>query len=243
MLIIRGDDYQSWIYKSDNEIIVVDPWLTEKQKFPGASWLLNRYRSKPHYLVKHNLIKKVTHIIITAHFSDHLDLDSIKMFPKDIQIYTTHHASKIIKKAGFKNCIIVKPGDEYKFNNFSLKINVAGKPYHTSTFSYYLKTNKTTIFHEPHTIDDNFRPTDKIDVLISTIDSVKVLGLVEVSMDIKKTSKILHKNEINYMIPTGIHPNKTKGFIRLLLSIKESISTEKLILPILCKHQYDTFTI
>ena len=39
MLVIRGDDYQSWIYKTENNLIAVDPWLTSKQIFPGAEWL------------------------------------------------------------------------------------------------------------------------------------------------------------------------------------------------------------
>ena len=42
MLVIRGDDYQSWIYKTENNLIAVDPWLTSKQIFPGAEWLLSR---------------------------------------------------------------------------------------------------------------------------------------------------------------------------------------------------------
>ena len=42
MQIIRGDDNQSWVYSNDGDLIVVDPWLTKKQVFPGLNWLLNR---------------------------------------------------------------------------------------------------------------------------------------------------------------------------------------------------------
>ena len=42
MQIIRGDDYQSWVYSNKDDLVVVDPWLTQKQVFPGLNWLLNR---------------------------------------------------------------------------------------------------------------------------------------------------------------------------------------------------------
>ena len=77
MLVIRGDDYQSWIYKTENNLIAVDPWLTSKQIFPGAEWLLSRTTDCNHYLVENNLIDQVNYLIITAHFSDHLDIHSI----------------------------------------------------------------------------------------------------------------------------------------------------------------------
>jgi hypothetical protein len=57
MQIIRGDDYQSWVYSNEGDLIVVDPWLTQKQVFPGLSWLLNRDSTHYHtYLMEHNLI-------------------------------------------------------------------------------------------------------------------------------------------------------------------------------------------
>ena len=33
MQVIRGDDYQSWVYAHHDDLIVVDPWLTNKQVF------------------------------------------------------------------------------------------------------------------------------------------------------------------------------------------------------------------
>ena len=113
MQIIRGDDYQSWIYANSRDLIVVDPWFTKKQVFPKINWLLNRESTQEAYLIKNKLIEKVTHIIITAHFSDHLDIDSLKMFKNTIPIYTTHEASKVLKKEGFTNVNLVKNDDEY----------------------------------------------------------------------------------------------------------------------------------
>ena len=51
MQIIRGDDYQSWVYSNESDLVVVDPWLTKKQVFPKFSWLLNRESTKKAYLI------------------------------------------------------------------------------------------------------------------------------------------------------------------------------------------------
>ena len=83
MQVIRGDSYQSWVYSSASDLIVVDPWLTRKQVFPILEWLLYRDSDQSSYLEQHNQIDAVTHIIITAHFSDHLDLESLKKFQEN----------------------------------------------------------------------------------------------------------------------------------------------------------------
>ena len=57
MQIIRGDDYQSWVYSNEDDLVVVDPWLTQKQVFPGLNWLLNRNSTTKAYLLKHNLLR------------------------------------------------------------------------------------------------------------------------------------------------------------------------------------------
>ena len=54
MQIIRGDDYQSWVYANHDDLVAVDPWLTNKQVFPGFNWLLHRSASQESYLVKNN---------------------------------------------------------------------------------------------------------------------------------------------------------------------------------------------
>lgn len=243
MLIIRGDDYQSWIYKNESTLIAVDPWLTSKQIFPGAEWLLSRTKDCNHYLVENNLIDQVNYLIITAHFSDHLDIHSISKFSKNVKIFTTHEASKVLAKEGFKNCCVVKPGYTYEIDDLILEIRAAGKPYHTTSFAYYLKNGSSCIYHEPHTMNGNFISDYELDVLITTVDQVKVFGLVEVSMDLSKTSKIIDSNNIKYLVPTGTKPSKTKGLISYLLKINEFDEKKFQNIHVACKEPYNTLTI
>lgn len=241
MQIIRGDDYQSWVYAYHDDLIVVDPWLTNKQVFPGLNWLLHRSASQESYLVKNNLINKVTHIIITAHFSDHLDLDSLNQFDKDIHIFTTHEASKVLIKNGFNNVTIVKINQSYELGSLRLRIYQAGKPYHSTTFAYSLEDGNAKIFHESHMFNKNLVIED-IDACIMTIDKVKVFGIVQVSMDIEQAKSAQLALNAKYFIPTGIAPSRTKGLISYILSIKEFDSGNDL-LPAVCRQVGDTLSI
>lgn len=241
MQIIRGDDYQSWVYAHHDDLIVVDPWLTNKQVFPGLNWLLHRSALQESYLVKNNLINKVTHIIITAHFSDHLDLDSLNQFDKDIHIYTTHEASKVLIKNGFKNVTIVKINQSYELGSLRLRIYQAGKPYHSTTFAYSLEDENAKVFHESHMFNKNLVIED-IDACIMTIDKVKVFGIVQVSMDIEQAKSAQLALNAKYFIPTGIAPSRTKGLISYILSIKEFDSGNDL-LPAVCRQVGDTLSI
>ena len=231
MQIIRGDDYQSWIYSNKDDLVVVDPWLTRKQVFPRFNWLLHRDSTKTPYLMKYNLVKKVTHIIVTAHFSDHLDEESLKFFNKNIPIYTTHEASKTLLKLGFTNINVVTPNKTYELNS----------PYNTTTFSYLLSDSRSKIFHEPHMFNEKIE-IDYVDACIVTVDMVKVLGLVQVSMDLNQAKLAQAQLNARYLIPTGIAPKQTRGLISFLLRIKESYKQMNLI-PSSCSQVGDSLSL
>ena len=241
MQIIRGDDYQSWVYANRDDLVVVDPWLTKRQVFPGLNFLLHRRALEESYLIKNNLVNKVTHIIITAHFSDHLDLDSLNLFKKDIPIFTSHEASKILIKNEFTNVTVVEINKSYKVGSLKLDIYQAGKPYHTTTFAYTLDDSKSKVFHESHMFNKNLN-IENVDACIMTVDMVKVFGLVQVSMNQEQARSSQSILNAKYFIPTGIAPSQTKGLISYLLSIKEFYQ-ENEFLPSVCRKVGDSLSI
>ena len=241
MQIIRGDDYQSWVYANRDDLVVVDPWLTKRQVFPGLNFLLHRQALEESYLIKNNLVNKVTHIIITAHFSDHLDLDSLNLFKKDIPIFTSHEASKVLIKNEFTNVTVVEINNSYEVGSMKLNIYQAGKPYHTTTFAYTLDDSKSKVFHESHMFNKKLNIAN-VDACIMTVDMVKVFGLVQVSMNQEQARSSQSILNAKYFIPTGIAPSQTKGLISYLLSIKEFYQ-ENEFLPSVCRKVGDSLSI
>ena len=153
----------------------------------------------------------------------------------------TFEASKVLAIAGFTNVTVVNIDGEYKLNSFKLKIFKAGKPYNTTTFAYSISNIRTKIFHEPHMFNKK-TVVDNVDACIVTVDRVKVFGLVQVSMGLNQARLVQSKLNAKYFIPTGIAPNRTKGFIRYLLGIKEFYQQTSL-LPASCQQVGDSLSL
>ncbi|MEK9649427.1 MAG: MBL fold metallo-hydrolase [Gammaproteobacteria bacterium] len=233
MQIIKADDYQGWLYITKGEYIAVDPWLTEYQKFPKNGLLLNRKSEHQHFLNTHNNTQKVTHLIITAHFSDHLDPDSLSRLNKNTPIYTTQLAKKILVKLGFDNVTVVKPNCNYKLGQSNLHVMQSGKPYQSTSFAYVLENNLSTIFHEAHIFNPALSQKlkeFKLDLLILTGDLVKVFGLIKVSMHITDAMKIQKTVLAKYLAVTGNSPEKFRGLIPKFLKYQKLSEETNLIL-------------
>ena len=105
MKLLKADNYQTWYIEEENESILIDPWLT-KQLQPDGSIFIQRNKSITSQLSTENL-NKVKAIIITAPFEDHLNFDSIKVFPNDTPIYTSKMVKKVICKKNLPNPIYI----------------------------------------------------------------------------------------------------------------------------------------
>ena len=65
MKIIKIDDYQSWYIESDEEAIIIDPWL-DKVMQPKSNLFINRVRNE-NALITEDMINKVSCILSLIH--------------------------------------------------------------------------------------------------------------------------------------------------------------------------------
>lgn len=242
MQVIKADEYQGWVIKNRDEFIAVDPWLTDHQKFPSSGFLLNRESESKHFLNHSNNIQQVTHLIITAHFSDHLDKASLQKFDRSIPIFTTHIAKKILVKMGFKDITAVEPDSSYSLNHSEMHVMKSGKPYQSTSFAYVLQHDEGSIFHEGHIFNQKLIESlnqYKLDLLILTGDLVKVFGMIKVSMDILDALKIKNNVSAKYLAVTGNSPNKFGGLIAKFLYYK-NLTTDH---PLVCRKAWQSLII
>ena len=242
MQVIKADEYQGWVIKTRDEFIAVDPWLTDHQKFPSSGFLLNRESESKHFLNHSNNIQHVTHLIITAHFSDHLDKVSLQKFDKSIPIFTTHIAKKILVKMGFKDITVVEPDSSYSLNHSEMHVMKSGKPYQSTSFAYVLQHDEGSIFHEGHIFNEKLIESlnqYKLDLLILTGDLVKVFGMIKVSMDITDALTIKNNVSAKYLTVTGNSPHKFRGLIAKFLYYKNSTTDQ----PLVCSKAWQSLII
>ena len=222
MRVVKADDYQTWFIEEDGFGILIDPWLDNKLN-PGSSVLLQRERRQNSSLSQEEL-DKVEVVIITAPFIDHLHMPSIKKLNNKVKIITTEKVKKILIKNRINNPIACIDHHIIDVGPFKMSTFPAGFPYSWSAFCFFLENSEGKIlFHEGHKANFNTlkKLKKKCDVVLITLDSVKFLGIITLSMGSKdgfKTASLLHSRRI---MATGTKPYEIKGLIKYFLSTKQ----------------------
>ena len=221
MKLLKADNYQTWYIEEENESILIDPWLT-KQLQPDGSIFIQRNKSVSSKLSTEDF-NKVKAIIITAPFEDHLNFDSIKIFPNDTPIYTSKIVKKLISKKKLSNPIYILDEKGMDICSMNVKSLPTSYPYYSTTFSLLFEDKyNNKIFHEGHIVNFKYLLENNIkaDVAILTAEEVRLFGLITLGMNYKKTIKACELLGIRDLFITGNNPKKTKGLISNFLSIK-----------------------
>ena len=221
MKIIKADNYQSWYIEYLNNSIIIDPWLTTKLQ-PENSFFIQRSKNRNSSLSQ-DQINKVKAIIITAPFEDHLHIESIKMFSKEITIYTSKIVSKSLIKNKILNPIKILSESGTLMFNMNVKALPTSYPYYSSTFSILIEDIEgNKIFHEGHRVNFKYLIKNKIkaDVSILTAEESKLLGIIQLGMNYKNTIKASKLLESKHLFITGNQPEKTEGFIGKFIKTK-----------------------
>ena len=221
MKLLKADNYQTWYIEEENESILIDPWLT-KQLQPDGSIFIQRNKSITSQLSTQNL-NKVKAIIITAPFEDHLNFDSVRIFPNDTPIYTSKIVKKVICKKNLPNPIYILDEKGMNICSMNVKSLPTSYPYYSTTFSLLFEDKyNNKIFHEGHIVNFKYLLENNIkaDVAILTAEEVRLFGLITLGMNYKKTIKACELLGIKDLFITGNNPKKTKGLISNFLSIK-----------------------
>jgi len=218
MRVLKADDYQTWYIDEDNFSVLIDPWL-DKRLNPHSSFILQREREVPSCLNEKDL-SKVKAVIITAPFVDHFHLPSLKKLNKDVQIITTSRVKKTLEKKGFLNKVTCVGNNPIEIGPFKLSAYPAGFPYNWSSFCFYLENNKgKRLFQESHVANLSLikKINQTCDLALITVDSVKLLGVLKLSMSLEQSIKVTSLLGAKKLMATGTSPFLLKGLIRKLL--------------------------
>tara|TARA_B100001250_G_scaffold56665_2_gene43820 strand:- start:2357 stop:3094 length:738 start_codon:yes stop_codon:yes gene_type:complete len=221
MRLIKADNYQTWYLEYFNKAILIDPWLTNKLQ-PEGSFFIQRTKVNSACLSE-ELINKVNAIIITAPFEDHLHLDTLKMLPDTITIYTSKFVKPYLLKNKINNPIKILSEKGTMINSIKVKSLPTSYPYYKSTFSLLFQDkNNNKIFHEGHRVNFKYITKHKIkaDISILTAEEAKLFGVIQLGMNYKKSLKAVELLESKKLFITGNNPNRTKGFISNFLYTK-----------------------
>ena len=221
MKLLKVDNYQTWLIESEGKGILIDPWLS-KQLQPDGSIFIQRRKDAISMLTDENYIN-VKALIITAPFEDHLHIESIKSFSKDIEIYTSKLIKRMLIQAGVKNSINILGADGIDICSMHITAIKTGFPYHPFPFALLVEDSLgNKIFHEGHIARSNFLKKNNIkaDTVILTAEEVKLFGFLRLGMDSNRTLDACKTLGAKNLFITGSNPEKTTGLISKFLLIK-----------------------
>ena len=228
MKLLKADNYQTWLIEEADIAVLIDPWLS-KQLQPDNSIFIQRKKSQASLLNDEDY-EKVQAIIITAPFEDHLHIESIKSFPKSVEIYTSKFIKRLLLRAGVANDIHIINEDGVDIGSINFRALPTGFPYHPATFALLIEDSKgNRVFHEGHIARFKYlmKNNIKADVAILTAEEVKLFGFLRLGMDYKRTLKACDILGAKELFITGSNPEKTTGFISKFLLIRP-IEREKI---------------
>ena len=228
MKLLKADNYQTWFIEEAGQGVLIDPWLSNQLQ-PDNSIFIQRKRNQA-CLLGNKDYEKVQAIIVTAPFEDHLHIESIKLFPKSVNIYTSKFIKKLLLRAGVANDIYIINEEGVDIGSINFKALPTGFPYHPATFALLIEDSKgNRIFHEGHIVRFKYlmKNNIKADVAILTAEEVKLFGFLRLGMDYKRTLKACNILGAKELFITGSNPEKTTGFISKFLLIR-SLEREKI---------------
>ena len=209
MKIIKIDDYQSWYIESDEEAIIIDPWL-DKVMQPKSNLFINRSRNE-NALITEEMITKVSCILISAPFEDHFHEKSLKRFDPSTFVLTSKPSEKKLKKLGFNNIEVLKNGTQKNIGDLTIKAHDAGFPYnYLWTFSFEIIQGEKVLYFESHVdkpsrikqnnlkADCAILTTECKNIMIQGSDPAKTKGLISYFLKIgKENLGVFKSNNIN----------------------------------------------
>jgi len=219
--ISRLDDYQSWLISSNNQKILIDPWLSKRFSIPGMPWLLSRDRDDNFFYQNEEIINSDI-LLISSHYSDHLNVETLEILPKNIKVICSSSSYKVLYNLGFTDINILKKDKEISIGDISIKGVQPGFPYSFTSIGFYItdSINNKSILVETHVLSKKSISTFKnLNALIGTTESVKLFN-INLSMSPQRTYQIIRTLKPSYFIPTGINVSQNNGLLTNFLNVE-----------------------
>lgn len=215
MRLTKLDDYQSWLVSAEDAHVAFDPWLTDRYAVSAGAWLLSRTRGPAAFTPVEEL-PRLTAIIITAPFADHLHPSSLALLPRDTMIFAARKAAA--KLGGFPRVTVLTPGVAHAVGPFSLRAIPSAFPFSRSTVGVLLEAAGKRMYLEPHRATVRHLRGLRVDAVVLPRQRVDLFGL-PLAMPASESIAIARALEARFFLPSGLDPQSNHGVLNRLLSI------------------------
>jgi len=152
-----------WLVEINQIKILIDPWLNGDLTFPPGDWLikgkLNNEVIPP---------KDINYLLLTQGQPDHAHPPTLEKINKGIPVIASQAASNVVRKIGFTQINILKPGETFKKNKIDIQAS-SGASVPNIENGYIIESDIDSIYIEPHGfLDENIKARN-IDLIITPV--------------------------------------------------------------------------
>jgi L-ascorbate metabolism protein UlaG (beta-lactamase superfamily) len=211
MHLRRLDDYQSWALERGGARVLIDPWFTHALSLPPGHWLFGRRRTSVPFPVD-----RVDAVVLTAHFSDHLDVPTLRTFPKETPVFGTPTAAKLVRRLGFTRVSALRHGEQAEvLPGLGLQAVAPGFPYAHNSLGYVFSADGKRVYLETHMLHpERARASaSSVDVLLAPVQGVRFVGVPFV-MAPERAVAFARALTPKRWVPTGVDPQLAHGLMQ-----------------------------
>ncbi len=158
----------SWLLEFDSIRMLIDPWFKGNLEFRPFTFILKgTHKNQP--LIPDNLDL----ILLTQGLPDHSHKETLQEFSKEIEIFASKSASRVLEELKFKNINIIPHGELRKYKEVCIR-SFKGAPVPLPENGYLIKYNGYSIYIEPHGYTDENLGSIDIDTIISPVIDIKI---------------------------------------------------------------------
>ena len=225
MRVTRVDDYQSWLIELGQQRLLIDPWLTDAFSLPLGAWFFGRQHREPPAFTP-DTAPALDRIVLTAHFEDHLDIETLQRLPKTVPVAASKAAAKIVRGLGFAQVDTLMPGDDIQLDGGHRLTAVAPAfPYRHNALGFLFEEARgARTYLETHVADlETVRALAPVDLAILPVQSVRLFG-IQFAMDAQRAAEVARAVQAKAVTPTGLDPAVAEGwFARWVLRCRGTV--------------------
>ncbi len=162
-------DSNSWFIEIGDANILLDPWLIDSLVFGNLPWLFKGTRSR-----ERPIPEKIDLILLSQGLEDHAHPATLKHLDRDIPVFGSPSAAKVVQELGYKNITALKHHQSHRWGD-RLEIQaVPGSPLgpFTTENGYIVRDlqQQKSLYYEPHGHhSETLKTHAPIDVAISPV--------------------------------------------------------------------------
>ena len=232
MQLVRLDDYQTWLLGLDDAAgrrhhVLVDPWLTPRFCV-GWPWVFGREHRA---WVALDTLPRVDAVLVSAHFADHCDLETLTALDPAVPIYTTKTAARLLRRRGRERVEVLGPDQRIELAPGLVVHTIRpGFPYaHNSLgFLVHEQASDRRAYVETHVTNEaRLRALraehGPIDLVVAPVESVRLFG-IGFAMAGPRALRSAELVDARWLAPTGLEPSHSRGLLRLLLRCRGDLA-------------------